>query len=123
MTQLPDLMPVLPEILLAIAGMGLLLLGAFNAASARTVSYLAALVMLALIFVVRSGAGDTVVTFGGLFVVDQFSAFAKVLILLASALVLVLSQDYLQREGMNKPEYAVLVVLATLGMMCLWRSN
>jgi NADH-quinone oxidoreductase subunit N len=123
MTQLPDMLPVLPEILLAAAGMGLLLLGAYKGATARTVAYLAAAVMVALVFVVSAGVGNTLVTFEGLFVVDRFAAFAKVLILLASALVLILSQDYLHREGMAKPEYAVLVVFSTLGMLCLVSAN
>ncbi len=123
MTQLPDLLPALPEILLACAGMALLLLGVYTTMTARTVSYLAAAVMVALVFVVRGGAGAPVVTFDGLFVVDQFAAFSKVLILLASALVLVLSQDYLHREGMAKPEYAVLIVFSTLGMLCLVSAN
>ncbi|HEX3811190.1 MAG TPA: NADH-quinone oxidoreductase subunit NuoN, partial [Rhizomicrobium sp.] len=57
--------------------------------------------------------------FGGAFVIDDFARFAKVLILLGSALALLMAQDFLRSEGLDKFEFPVLVLLATTGMMLM----
>ncbi len=43
----------------------------------------------------------TQTAFQGLFVVDQFGGFLKVLVLLGSALTIVMSLDYIERENMR----------------------
>jgi len=57
--------------------------------------------------------------FGGSFVVDDFARFLKLLMLTGSAGTLLLSFDFLTREKLQKAEFGVLVLLATLGMMLL----
>ena len=57
--------------------------------------------------------------FGGMLLLDNFAVFLDVVICYAAALVLLLSMDYLRRNGMETGEYYILVLLATLGMMLM----
>lgn len=119
-----QLMPVLPEIWLAVAGMGLLMIGVFQGDGwTRQLSWLSVVVLAVAIVLVLGGAPGRVVAFGGQFVTDPFAAFVKVLVLLGSILSIILSLDYLEREGMSRFEYPVLIVLATLGMLVMVSAN
>ena len=117
-------MPVLPEIWLAVAGMGLLMIGVFQGDGwTRQLSWLSVVVLAVAIVLVLGGAPGRVVAFGGQFVTDPFAAFVKVLVLLGSMISIVLALDYLEREGMSRFEYPVLIVLATLGMLVMVSAN
>lgn len=119
-----QLMPVLPEIWLAVAGMGLLMIGVFKGDGwTRQLSWLSIIVLGIAIVLVLGGAPGRVVAFGGQFVTDPFAAFVKVLVLLGSMISIVLALDYLEREGMSRFEYPVLIVLATLGMLVMVSAN
>jgi NADH-quinone oxidoreductase subunit N len=59
------------------------------------------------------------VTFGGSFIVDEFARFLKILALFGSAAAIVMSIDYARREGQERFEYSVLILLSTLGMLML----
>ncbi|TNC73748.1 NADH-quinone oxidoreductase subunit NuoN [Rubellimicrobium roseum] len=66
------------------------------------------------------GARDGLdVAFNGSFVDDGFARFAKVLILSAAAVTLILSQDHLTRAGTLRFEYPILIALCALGMMIM----
>ncbi len=82
----PDLLPALPEILLACAAMALLLLGVFRGDGAtRLVSWLAVAVLLATLAVAGFVDGERQVAFYGMFVTDAFALFMKALVLMGSA--------------------------------------
>ena len=51
--------------------------------------------------------------------VDGFRWAVDLIVLLGTALVVVMSVDYLEREGIGIPEYHVLVLFAAVGMMLL----
>ncbi|MFE0753427.1 NADH-quinone oxidoreductase subunit NuoN [Inquilinus sp. NPDC058860] len=124
MVSLPDLMPALPEIFLACAGMALLLIGVFlGEKSTRIVASLAVLSFLITGALLLMGPDGRVVTFGGMFVADGFAVFMKILVLIGSALALIMSLDYLEHEGMSRFEYPVLFVLATVGMLLMISAN
>ncbi|MGH7186905.1 MAG: NADH-quinone oxidoreductase subunit N, partial [Pseudomonadota bacterium] len=115
----------LPEIFLAVAGLALLMVGAFsNGDATRRVASLSVFcLMLALIAAVALAPGAPATAFGGQFVVDGFSRFLKVLVLGASALAIVMSLDYIEREGMARFELPLLMLLATLGMLLMVSAN
>ncbi|WP_026870387.1 NADH-quinone oxidoreductase subunit NuoN [Inquilinus limosus] len=124
MVSFPDLMPALPEIFLACAGMALLLIGVFlGERSTRIVASLAVLSFLITGALLLMGPDGRVVTFSGMFVADGFAVFMKILVLIGSALALILSLDYLEHEGMSRFEYPVLFVLATVGMLLMVSAN
>src|SRR3546814_3985250 len=91
---------------LACAGMALLLLGAFRGdSSTRLVSSLVVLSFVVTGVLVVALVPSRAVTFSGLFVVDGFAAFMKLLILLGSSLAVVMSLGFIERERMARPEY------------------
>ena len=61
--------------------------------------------------------------FDGAFVDDAFGRFMKVLALVGSLVTLLMGQDYLAREKIDKFEYPILVLLSTVGMMVLISAN
>jgi NADH-quinone oxidoreductase subunit N len=110
--EIPALLPVLPELVLAIGAMVLLMLGAFR-------SWLSiALLVAAGVIVVMLPAG-TLTTFGGSFIVDPFARFLKLLALTGSATAILMSFDYLAMEKQQRFEYPILILLATTGMLML----
>ena len=123
-TAIPALLPALPEIVMAIGAMALLMYGAFRKnCTAREASFgaLGIFLLVAALLIVEPGVA--VQTFGGMFVVDGFTRFMKLLILLAAAAALVMSLTYIRREGMDRFEFPVLIMLATLGMFMMVSAN
>lgn len=120
MSEVPDLVPAIPEMLLAASAMALLLFGVFRGDSSfRSASWLAVLVLAVAAALVLGGPSDGGYTFAGMFISDGFGVFMKVLILLGSALSIILSLGYIREQGMERIEYPVLILLATLGMMMM----
>jgi NADH-quinone oxidoreductase subunit N len=120
----PLLRPALPEIILALGAMALVLVGAYRGErSTRLVNLLAlGLIALALVAVLALPSGR-LTTFSGSFVVDGFAKFMKVLTLLGSGAAIVLSSDYLRREGIDRFEFGILIVLSSIGMLIMISAN
>jgi NADH-quinone oxidoreductase subunit N len=117
---LASLVPVLPEIILAVGAMALLMLGVYRTPLTETLIDALSIILLVVagIAVVLLPEGK-LVTFGGSFVVDTFARFLKVLAIAGSAAAILMSIDYDRREGQQRFEYSVLIVLSTLGMLML----
>jgi NADH-quinone oxidoreductase subunit N len=114
-----SLLPALPEIVLAVGAMLLLMVGAYR--GQRTVGAVTALAAVLLVVVgllVLWLPAGKLATFGGSFVVDDYARFLKVLALIGSFVTLILSRGYLSDQS-KIFEYAILVMLSTLGMMVL----
>jgi NADH-quinone oxidoreductase subunit N len=109
---------VLPEIVLAVSGMGILLTGvmtrrdAFLLCSMLTVG--AFLLTGVLVMLAPTGSG-----FGGMFTADAFSTFVKLLVLATAGLAVVVSLDYNEHANLRRFEFPVLVLYATTGMMMM----
>ena len=122
--SLQSLQPLLPEIVLAIGALALLMLSVFaGERSARFVNSLCILLLIGIGALIVWLPAGRVTLFDGSFVVDDFARFLKLLTLAGSAGTLILALDYLTKEGIQKAEYGVLVLLATLGMMVLISAN
>jgi NADH-quinone oxidoreductase subunit N len=115
-----QLLPVLPELVLAVGAMMLLMLGAYRGeGTTRLVTSLAVVLLVvtgALILMLPSGK---LTTFGGSFIVDDFARFLKILAIIGSAVTLILSAEFLADPSRRIFEYSILVLLSTLGMMVL----
>jgi len=121
-----SILPALPEIFLGVMAMLLLLYGVFRGdESTRFLSWFAVLVLVitALGVIVLTPAGGHHLVFSGLFIADSFAVFAKVLVLAASAIAIVMSIAYNEREGSARFEFPILCLLATLGMMMMISAN
>jgi len=122
--ELPNLAPALPELFLTLSAIALLLLGAIrrdNIAGGVTALAIVAMGLTALLIALQSG--DRMETFGGMFVIDAFSKYTKLMVLLASAATLAMSRSWLKAEQLDSPEYPVLVMFATLGMLMMISAN
>ncbi|MFP6696570.1 MAG: NADH-quinone oxidoreductase subunit NuoN [Alphaproteobacteria bacterium] len=124
MTFAHDYAVAAPEIFLAIASMVLLMIGVYRGNGAtRLLSWLAVLCFAITLAMVLQADPASNVSFAGMYVADSFTAFTKALVLIASAAGLIMSLGYIKEEGMNRFEYPVLFVLATLGMLMMISAN
>jgi NADH-quinone oxidoreductase subunit N len=116
-SALPAFGPALPEIVLAVGALALVLIGAIVGDRATNAINALALALIALATVlVLTAPVDAPATFGGGFKLDAFARFMKVLAFIGAFAALALSFDYMRRENFARYEYAILVVLSTLGM-------
>ncbi len=119
-SHLHGLLPILPELVLALGTMVLLMIGAMaGERSAAAVNGLSVIVLIAAAAAIVTLPPGRYVLFGGSFVVDDYARFLKLLALTGSAGALILSLDYLKLEQQQKFEYGALFLLATLGMLML----
>src|SRR5580698_3071585 len=108
-----QLLPVLPELVLAAGAMVLLMLGAYRGQQTTGLITSLAVCLLALTGVLELvwlPAGK-LTTFGGSFIVDDFARYLKVLALIGSAATLILSAEFLADPGRRIFEYSILVLL------------
>jgi len=116
-----DFQILLPEILLAVYALVALMFGVYGGkdklAGLLTWATAGLFVALALLIALRDGVGAT--AFGGMFVDDAFARFAKVVVLVSAAGVLVMAQDYMARRDLARFEYPILATLSVIGMMVM----
>ena len=116
-----DLKIILPEIVISVYAM-LALLGAVYGGKDKLAGMLvwgtAAVLAIVAIWIGMSGSG-TQTAFDGSFNDDGYARFAKVMILLSAAAVLVMGQDYMARRGFLRFEFPILVALSVVGMMVM----
>ena len=114
-----QLLPVLPEIVLAAGAMILLMIGAWRGQESR-----GAVTALAIGLLILAGILECMLphgkltTFGGSFIVDDYARYLKTLALIGSIVTLILSRGFLAEQA-KIFEYSILVTLATGGMMVL----
>ena len=122
----PDLLPAAPELFLAFMALVILLIDLTVKDRRRTLTF--ALTQLTLVgcAVIQLGTstGDVVYTFSNMFVDDLMADLLKLFLYMTVIMVLFYSRSYiLDREVMNKGEYYVLALFATLGMMVMISAN
>lgn len=120
---LASLQLAMPEIILAVGALALLMIGVFSGErSAPTVTGLAVALIVAsgLWLVLVPGEGEA---FGGAFLLDPFARFMKVVALIGSVTAMIMTVGHARSEQLDRFEFPVLLVLATLGMMLLISAN
>jgi len=120
-----SLLLVFPELILAIGGMAVLMVGAFAGDKSFKLSqYLSMLVLvLAGAVAVLHTPAERMYAFGTTHAVDAFAGYAKALVALSAAASLLLAQDWLERRSLGRPEFPVLVVMSVLGMFIMVSAN
>jgi NADH-quinone oxidoreductase subunit N len=116
------LAPAYPELLLAVGTLVLLLVGVLLRRDRHDLISTAAIVLLVAVALVAFSSPEGLLFNGG-FIADAFARYMKLLVLGGSALALVLSFSSARHNGLDKFEYSVLVLLATLGMMAMVSAN
>jgi NADH-quinone oxidoreductase subunit N len=113
----------MPEVILAVGALALLMIGVFSGdKSAPTVTGLAValLVVAGLWLIFMPGEGEA---YGGAFLLDPFARFMKVIALIGSITAMIMTVGHARSEQLDRFEFPVLLVLATLGMMVLISAN
>ncbi|MDP1524700.1 MAG: NADH-quinone oxidoreductase subunit NuoN [Rhodocyclaceae bacterium] len=117
----PDLFPAMPEIFLVLMACVILLVDAFLGRTQRWIT--AALTMVALVgcalITYQTMDGQVVLTFSNMFVDDLLADLLKLMLYLSVIVALIYSRDYLVARQLDKGEYYVLVLFATVGMMVM----
>ena len=118
---------LLPEILLSLWLMAVLLVDVFQKGnrskpSSPTIAWLAfaGLIVTGLANLWLLTLNGPVVP--GLVAVDRFRIFSNFLFLISAALTILISIGYLDRRGINRGEFYVLILSSTLGMMLMASS-
>ena len=122
----PDLLPAAPELFLAFMALVILLVDLTVKDSRRTLTFaLAQLTLLGCAAIqLFTSTGDVVYTFSNMFVNDLMADLLKLFLYMTVIVVLFYSRAYvLDRDVMNKGEYYVLALFATLGMMVMISAN
>ena len=122
LTQISDLWPMLPEIVMACGAMVMLMVGVGiyqSERSARIVNGFCIAVLALTGFIVAMQPPGRTVMFYGSFMVDEYARFLKLLAIIGSGGALMLSLNWLSAEKQQRFEYGVLFLLSTLGMMML----
>ncbi|HUK56144.1 MAG TPA: NADH-quinone oxidoreductase subunit N [Nitrospiria bacterium] len=115
-----DIGAVLPEIIVAVYACAVLLIEPFLPKDRRDVLAYFGFAALGLAFWGTSRVMWTDLSvLNGMFVLDPFGNFFKLLLYVAAAMTILLSMGYLKREGIHLGEYYAFVLFATCGMMIL----
>jgi NADH-quinone oxidoreductase subunit N len=116
-----DLLQLLPEVAIAVAGLLVLTLDFAVPAGKRGwlggVSLVGVAVAAAL--ALRQAPGPRAVVFSGLHVVDMYATFFKLVFLVSAAIVILLSVRFLQDQQVPEGEFYALLLFATLGAMLM----
>jgi NADH-quinone oxidoreductase subunit N len=123
---LPEFAPAITEIFLVCVGLALLMVGAFRGREPEASHLVTPLCVMALvvgIFLLIVGDKGTALAFDGQFVNDRFAVYLKILTLLGAALCLIMSPQFLRDEGVERFEFPVLALFATVGMLMMISAN
>jgi len=116
---------ILPEIFIALSIMFLLILGVFKKNSSQLTFNLSLFVVLitTIITVNETFSINRITLFNESIVIDYMASFMKIITLIVSFLVLIISSNYLKSYRIFKIEYPILVLSSVLGMMIMISSN
>ncbi len=115
-----NMTPILPEIFLSVLAMALLLITVFAPGGQKSyLAYISFIGIVATAVFVAAGWGSHVESFGGSVVLDNFATFFKLTFLVAAGLTVLITDQYMEREGCNHGELYPLVLFSVVGMMLM----
>lgn len=121
----PDFYPAAAEIFVAVMALVIMLASTFARSIARNLSYFLTQATLigAAFITIYTMEGEVVHTFNNLFISDLMGDFLKLMIYFSTAIALLYGRGYLADRKIDKPEYYLLALLMTLGMMVMVTAN
>jgi NADH-quinone oxidoreductase subunit N len=119
-----DLIAILPELVIVCAALALLMFGVFRREDAtRLVLMLSVLTLVLALLLVAVGPSRPALAFNRLFINDGFGDFMKLLVLIGAGMTMAMSLRFIEREGMARFEFPILMLFATLGMLMMIAAN
>ncbi|RTL48760.1 MAG: NADH-quinone oxidoreductase subunit NuoN [Rhodocyclaceae bacterium] len=121
----PDLYPAAPEIFLLVMASVIIFVDILAGARNRWLLPFLTIATLvgAAAITATTFSEQSVLTFSQMFVDDALADMLKLFTYLAVIFVIIYSRGYLQARGLDKSEYYLLVLFATLGMMVMISAN
>jgi NADH-quinone oxidoreductase subunit N len=117
-----NLAAIMPSLILTCFGMGLLLINVFlPRGTTRHAVWISLIGILVTGFAVVTGWGHPQYGFNDAVALDNFAAFFNISFLVAAGLTILMSDDYLHREGYPVSEYYPLILFTTAGAM--WMAS
>jgi NADH-quinone oxidoreductase subunit N len=117
-----DLLAILPQMIVAVLAMAVLLADAVAPKMSKrglaNISVLGLLIALVVQLMQRPGIAAQPVL-QNMVIADQYAWFFNIVFLVGALLSVLLSVDYLEREGISHGEYYALLLLTTVGMMIM----
>ena len=116
----PNISAIVPEILTTAFACFLLMFDLFVPKERKTLVGIVALIGTIILAIITFGyMNKYIVTFSGMFVLDNLSVVLKEVFFLSNIIVILLSLKYLEIEKVNLGEYYALMIFATVGMMIM----
>jgi len=113
-----------PEIFISLSIMFLLILGVFKKNSSSLIHNLSIVFLLITgILILNNPFDGNITLFNDSYIIDNLSAFMKILTILGGAFVLSISTKYLKLSKIFLIEYPILILSSILGMMVMISSN
>jgi NADH-quinone oxidoreductase subunit N len=120
MTDMPNLLPMLPEIFVFTMACVILIVDLYLPPRTRATSYvLAQATLVAAAGLSWLGSGVTGVFFNGMFVADPLAVLMKLAIYVLTFFVFAYSREYLSQRELLRGEYFVLGLFGVVGMMVM----
>ena len=114
---------IIPELFLSISIMFLLLVGVFKKGSSDLIYKLSIFVFfITFILIFRFPLDRSVSLFNNSYVIDYFSSFMKILVLISTFFIMLSSYNYIKLININKIEYPILLLSSSLGMLVMISS-
>ena len=113
----------LPEIFLSLAIFATLLIGVFFKNSYNLVTKIIYGIIISLILIILSSFNESYKLFSESFVSNSFTNFFKVLILVGTFFILLITQNFIRDIKINYFEYSLVLLLSVLGMFIMISAN
>ena len=113
---------ILPELFLSTSIISLLMVGVFVRRSFKLVNLLTIFSLGLTIVLILNLPDEIIKVFRESYIIDSFAIFMKILTLLFCIFVLISSKEYIKINNIDKIEYPIIILAATLGMILMISS-
>jgi len=113
---------ILPELFLSTSILSLLMVGVFVRRSFKLVNLLTIFSLGLTIVLILNLPDEIIKVFRESYIIDSFAIFMKILTLLFCIFVLISSKEYIKINNIDKIEYPIIILAATLGMILMISS-
>ena len=113
----------LPEIFLAVSILMTLMIGVFLKNSYVLVTSIIYGIIITLILIILNSFDNSFKLFSDSFVSNPFTNFFKILILIGTFFILIITQNFIKETKINYFEYSLVLLLSVLGMFIMVSAN
>ena len=114
---------ILPEILLSLSIFVTLLIGVFFKNSYKLVTNITYLIIISLLLIIFNSFNESGNLFFNSFVSNSFTNFFKIIILIGTLFIMLITQNFIKENKINYFEYPLLLLFSVLGMFFMISAN